>query len=58
MCSLARALAVLQVKAWGEGNVMIVTGSASGVVSRMRFRVPLDPGAQLDKIQVLLAHAC
>ena len=49
---------MLQVKSWGEGNVMIVTGSANGAVSRMRFRVPLDPGAQLDQIQVNLAHLC
>ena len=44
----------MQVKSWAEGNVMIVTGSANGVISRMRFRVPLSPGSQLDAIEVCL----
>ena len=43
-----------QVKVWGEGNVMMVIGSADGIVSRMRFRVPLAPGSELDKIEVHL----
>ncbi|KAL0020930.1 hypothetical protein WJX77_012438 [Trebouxia sp. C0004] len=43
----------LQVKQWADGNVMVVTGSAQGAVSRMRFRVPLAPGSALDQIQMV-----
>lgn len=43
----------LQVKQWADGNVLVVTGSAQGTVSRMRFRVPLAPGSALDQIQMV-----
>lgn len=35
---------------------MMVIGSADGIVSRMRFRVPLAPGSELDKIEVQSLH--
>ena len=49
-CSSASP-AYVQVKQWADGNVLVVTGSAQGTVSRMRFRVPLAPGSALDQIQ-------
>ena len=44
----------VQVKQWGDGNVMVVVGSAQGGVSRMRFKVPLAPGSALAEIQASL----
>lgn len=44
----------LQVKQWGDGNVMVVVGSAQGGVSRMRFKVPLAPGSALAEVQASL----
>lgn len=41
----------MQVKQWGDGNVMVVIGSANGGISRMRFKVPLGPGSALAEIQ-------
>lgn len=46
----------MQVKQWGDGNVMIVVGSAEGGVSRMRFKVPLAPGSALSEIQASLTY--
>lgn len=43
----------LQVRQWNDGNVMVVTGSAHGGVSRMRFKVPLAPGSALAEIQMV-----
>ena len=44
----------MQVKQWGDGNVMVLVGSAQGGVSRMRFKVPLAPGSALAEIQASL----
>lgn len=44
----------MQVRQWNDGNVMVVTGSAHGGVSRMRFKVPLAPGSALAEIQASL----
>ncbi len=52
------AAAYVQVKQWADGNVMVVTGSAQGAVSRMRFRVPLAPGSALDQIQAWSSGPC
>ena len=48
----------MQVKQWGDGNVMVVVGSAQGGVSRMRFKVPLAPGSALAEIQASLPRCC
>ena len=48
----------MQVKQWGDGNVMVVVGSAQGGVSRMRFKVPLAPGSALAEIQASLPLCC
>ena len=50
-CTHPRLPCPAQVKQWGDGNVMVVVGSAQGGVSRMRFGVPLAPGSALDQIQ-------
>lgn len=47
----------MQVKQWGDGNVMVVIGSANGGISRMRFKVPLAPGSALAEIQASLPTA-
>ncbi len=58
MNSSPESAAYVQVKQWADGNVMVVTGSAQGAVSRMRFRVPLAPGSALDQIQARSSVPC